>query len=189
MAVSQTVETEELNTCLYIELYNPDQASQPLYAFLPLNRRQTHEAEDPLRFGRDGAACTFGLNDPRVSRKQFSVQAYRLPGSPRMLFALQNMSQKSRMTVGGKQLGYLERVELDDKALVRFGKYELLLRVEPGDGQARFEVLLQTRHTPLSREMGVDVQCRQPVMDAGIISPHQDKETLTREPSESDDTW
>ncbi|CAB1345295.1 unnamed protein product [Coregonus sp. 'balchen'] len=65
MEVSQTVETEELMTCLQIQLYHPQQASRALYCMLPLDTRHKHQAEDPMRLGRDAQACTFALADPR----------------------------------------------------------------------------------------------------------------------------
>uniref|UniRef100_A0A4W6CX45 Uncharacterized protein n=1 Tax=Lates calcarifer TaxID=8187 RepID=A0A4W6CX45_LATCA len=73
-----TMETEEdLLTCLHIKLYHPQQSSRGLYGLLPLGKRSRHSADDPLRLGRDAQACTYSLGDPRVSRKQLVLFAYR----------------------------------------------------------------------------------------------------------------
>lgn len=168
MEVSQTADTEEeLLTRLSIRLYHPQQASRALYRLLPLDRHK-HPAEDPLRLGRDGQACSFALADPRVSRKQLALQAYRTPQNPEMLFSVQNLSQKGRVTVNGGALGHLERVELPDKALLRFGEYEMLIHREPGEAKGSFEVEFTVLEVPPSREMGMGVPNMAPVIDTGL---------------------
>ncbi|XP_010886059.1 TRAF-interacting protein with FHA domain-containing protein A [Esox lucius] len=167
MEVTQNVETEELMTCLQIQLYHPQQASKALYRLLPLDTRHKHPAEDPVRLGRDAQACTFALADLRVSRKQLALQAYRTASSPNMLFSAQNLSQKGRVTVNGLALGYLERAELPNKALIRFGEYEMLIRHDNGDAKGSFEVEFGVLAVPPSREMGVGTPNTVPVMDTG----------------------
>ncbi|KAI4896804.1 hypothetical protein NFI96_008134 [Prochilodus magdalenae] len=157
MNVSQTMTTEETLTCLHICLYHPDQATQPLYNLLPLSRLHKMSAEDPVRLGRDAQTCTFVLNDARVSRKQISFQAYRKAGSADMHFTVQNLSQKGKVVVNGRELGHLERADLEDKALLRFSRYELLILREPGESLDSFEVLFEKQNIPPSREMGMDV--------------------------------
>ncbi|KAI7813925.1 TRAF-interacting protein with FHA domain-containing protein A [Triplophysa rosa] len=183
------IETEELLTCLHVNLFHPDQASHPLFHSLPLNNPHTMDAEDPLRLGRDGQACTFVLNDTCVSRKQLSIQAYKKAGSTCLSFFIQNMSQKGKLVVGGSELRYLERAELDDKVLLRFGRYELLIFQELGESQTKFDVLFQTCNTPPSQEMGVDVPCRQPIMvSSGLWRNFQNGEPTSQDPLESDET-
>lgn len=166
MDVSQTMETEEdLLTCLHIKLYHPQQTSQALYRLLPLGDRKKHSAEDPLRLGRDAQACTIALVDPRVSRKQLAIHAYRTPQSPDMLFTLQSLSQKGRMSVNGSVLGYLERMDLPDKALIRFGEYEVLVIRESGEAKGMFELDLEVLAVPPSRETGVNVPSMTPITD------------------------
>lgn len=183
------LETEELLTCLHIHLYHPNQASCPLFQNLPLNQPHEMDAEDPLRLGRDGQTCIFVLNDTSVSRKQLSIQAYRKAGSIFLSFMIQNMSQKVKLVVGGSELRYLERAELDDKVLLRFGRYELLIWQEPGDSMNKFEVLFETCNTPPSQDLGIDVPCKLPVMDTGM--PWRNLENgapASQEPLESDET-
>lgn len=147
------------------------------------------DAEDPLRLGRDGQACTFVLNDTCVSRKQLSIQAYKKAGSPCLSFMIQNISQRGKLMVGGSELRYLERAEMDDKALLRFGRYELLIFQEPGESQTKFEVLFQTCNTPPSQEMGVDVPCREPILESGgLWGNFQNGEHASQYPLESDET-
>ncbi|XP_051992664.1 TRAF-interacting protein with FHA domain-containing protein A-like [Xyrauchen texanus] len=183
------LETEELLTCLHIQLFHPDQAGRPIFHKLPLNHPHKMDAEDPLRFGRDGQTCTFVLNDTCVSRKQFSIQAYRKVGNPSLSFMIQNMSQKGKLMVSGSELRHLERAELDDKALLRFGRYELLIWQEPGESQSKFEVLFETCIRPPSQEMGIDVPCSPAILDTGAEWRNfQNGAPLSHEPLESDET-
>ncbi|XP_066537783.1 TRAF-interacting protein with FHA domain-containing protein A [Hoplias malabaricus] len=187
MNVSQTMKTEENLTCLYVKLYHPDQATQPLYSLLPLNCLYKMNAEDPVRLGRDGQACTFVLNDAKVSRKQISFQAYRKARSPEIRFTVQNISQRGKIVVNGSELGYLERADLEDKALLRFGRYELLIWRQPGDSQDSFEVLFEKQNYPPSREMGLEIPCSVAVMDT-VLGNYQNNGPLSPEPLESDET-
>ncbi|KAL4631100.1 hypothetical protein GN956_G15308 [Arapaima gigas] len=165
----ETACTEELRTCLHIRLFNPQQMVRPLYHYLPLDRRHVHPAEDPLRFGRDAQACTFVLADPRVSRKQFALQAFRSARSSELLFAVQNLSRTGCLFMKGAQLGYLERAELPDKVLLRFGEYELLVWQQPGEARDSFEVEFEVARVSPCQEMGEGVPCRLPVMDTGLL--------------------
>ncbi|GLD64040.1 TRAF-interacting protein with FHA domain-containing protein A [Lates japonicus] len=191
MNVSQTIETEEdLLTCLHIKLYHPQQSSRGLYGLLPLGKRSRHSADDPLRLGRDAQACTYSLVDPRVSRKQLVLFAYHTPQSPDMLFTIQNLSQRGRLSVNSSALDYLERMDLPDKALIRFGEYEMLIIRESGEAKGSFEVEFEVLAVPPSRETCMCVPSMTPVMDTGscvtngfpaelrAIGPLENDETL-----------
>lgn len=168
MNVSQTLETEEdLLTCLHIKLYHPQQSCKGLYGLLPLEKRSRLSADDPLRLGRDAQACTFALADVRVSRKQLALHAYRTPQSPDMLFTIQNLSQRGRLSVNSSALGYLERMDLPDKALIRFGEYEMLIIRESGEAKGSFEVEFEVLAVSPSRETCMCVPSMTPVMDTG----------------------
>ncbi|XP_061664318.1 TRAF-interacting protein with FHA domain-containing protein A [Syngnathoides biaculeatus] len=144
MDVSQTIETEEdLLTRLRISFYHPQQNCKPLYGLLPLGVRRKHLAEESLRLGRDAQSCVFALADPRVSRRQLALHAYRQAGNPELLFSLQNLSQTVKVTVNGSVLDFLERADLPDKALIRFAEYEVLVVKETGEARRRFEVELE----------------------------------------------
>lgn len=168
MNVSQTMETEEdYLTCLQIKFYHPQQNCRGLYGLLPLGKRSTHSADDPLRLGRDTQACTYSLADPRVSRKQLALHAYRTPQSPHMLFSIQNLSQRGQLSVNSSALGYLERMDLPDKSLIRFGDYEMLIMREFGEAKGSFEVEFEVLAAPPSRETCMCVPSMTPVMDTG----------------------
>lgn len=184
--VSQTMVTEESLTRLHVQLYHPDQFTQPLYSLLSVNQPYKICAEDPIRIGRDGQSCSFVLNDTRVSRKQLSFQAYRKPGGLDLCFTVQNISQKGKILVNGHELGHLERVDLEEKVLLRFGKYELLIWKEPGEAQDSFEVLFEKLNVSPSREIGVDLPCRIAVMDTGVRN-YQNETPMSQEPLESDE--
>ncbi|MCI4377236.1 hypothetical protein PGIGA_G00201450 [Pangasianodon gigas] len=186
LAVSQTMVTEESLTCLHVQLYHPDQSTQPLYSLLRMSQPYKISAEDPIRLGRDGQSCSFVLNDGRVSRKQLSIQAYRKAGSPDLRFSVQNMSQRGKIMVNGYELGHLEQADLEEKALLRFGKYELLIWKEPGEAQDSFEVLFEKLNVSPSREMGIDLPCRIAVMDTGVRN-YQNGSPMSPEPLESDE--
>ncbi|XP_006810843.1 TRAF-interacting protein with FHA domain-containing protein A [Neolamprologus brichardi] len=106
--------------CLQIKLYHPQQSCKGFYGHLPLGTRRRHTADDPLRLGRDTEACAYILLDPRVSHKQLALYAYHIPQSSEMLFTIQNLSQRGKLSVNTSALGYLERMDLPDKALIQF---------------------------------------------------------------------
>lgn len=166
--VSQTLETEDdLLTCLRVKLYHPQQNVKGLYQLLPLGTKSRHSAEVPLRMGRDAQSCALALADARVSRKQLALHAYRTPRSPNTLFEIQNLSQRGRLSVNSTALEYLERAELPDKALIRFGEYEILIVRESGEAKGSFEVELEVLAAPPSRETCTCVSSVAPVMEAG----------------------
>nr|XP_040039068.1 TRAF-interacting protein with FHA domain-containing protein A [Gasterosteus aculeatus aculeatus] len=168
MNVSQTMETEEdLLTCLHIKLYHPQQSSKGLYGLLPLGTKSRHSADEPLRLGRDGQVCTFALVDVRVSRKQLALLAYRSPQSPDTLFSVQNLSQRGRLSVNSSTLDYLERMDLPDKALIRFGEYEMLIVRESGEAKGSFEVDFEVLAVPPSRETCTSAPSMTAVMETG----------------------
>lgn len=168
MNVSQTMDTEEdYLTCLHVKFYHPQQNCRGLYGLLPLGKRSPHSADDPLRLGRDAQACTYSLADPKVSRKQLALFAYRTPQSPDMLFTIQNLSQRGRLSVNGSPLGFLERMDLPEKSLIRFGDYEMLVLREFGEAKGSFEVEFEVLATPPSSETGMCVPSMTPVMDTG----------------------
>lgn len=102
-------------------------------------------------------------------------------------FTVQNISQRGKIVINGCELGYLERVDLEDKALLRFGKYEMLVSREPGEAVDSFEVLFQRQNIPPSRETGLDIPCTLAVMDTGVRN-YQGRELVSQEPLESDET-
>ncbi|KAI3375835.1 hypothetical protein L3Q82_004107 [Scortum barcoo] len=168
MNMSGTVETEEdLLTCLHIKLYHPQQSSKGLFRMLPLENRSRHSAEDSLRLGRDAEACTFALADARVSRKQLALYAYRTPQSPDMLFTIQNLSQRGQVSVNSSVLDYLEKMDVPDKALIRFGQYEMLIIRESGEAKGSFEVELEVLAESPFRETCMCTPSKTPVMDTG----------------------
>ncbi|XP_047241545.1 TRAF-interacting protein with FHA domain-containing protein A-like [Girardinichthys multiradiatus] len=170
MSMPETLETEEdLLTFLHIKFYHPQQACKGLYNLLPLGTRTRHCADDLLRLGRDTQACTYSLADPRVSRKQLAINAYRTPHSTNLLFSIQNLSQRGRLSVNGSSLNYLERMDLPDKALIRFGEYEMLIIRESGEAKASFEVDLEVLPVPPSRETCTVMPGRASVMDTGLM--------------------
>ncbi|XP_039996853.1 TRAF-interacting protein with FHA domain-containing protein A [Xiphias gladius] len=179
MNVSQTMETEEdFLTRLHIKLYHPQQSCKGLYGMLPLGKRSSHPADVPLRLGRDAQACTYALVDPRVSRKQLALHAYRTAQSPDMLFTIQNLSQRGRLSVNSSALGYLERMDLPDKALLRFGEYEMLITRESGEAMGSFEVEFEVLEMPPSRETCMCVPSVTPVMELRALVPLENDETL-----------
>ncbi|KAJ0055909.1 hypothetical protein NL108_015614 [Boleophthalmus pectinirostris] len=186
MNVSQTLETEEdLLTSLQIKLYHPQQCSKGMFSLLTLGRRIRQDADDPLRMGRDGQTCIFALADQKVSRKQLSLQAYRTPQKQGMFFTVQNLSKKGRLVVNGTGLEYLERLDLPDKALVRFGEYEMLIVRESGEAKGSFEVQLDVLEVSPFTETCVCIPTTNPVMDTGS---DYTRGLMSREPSECDET-
>uniref|UniRef100_A0A8C6US56 TRAF-interacting protein with FHA domain-containing protein A n=1 Tax=Neogobius melanostomus TaxID=47308 RepID=A0A8C6US56_9GOBI len=186
MHMSQTMETEEdILTNLQVKLYHPQQRVKGMFSLLPLGSRHKQDADDPLRLGRDGLSCTLALADQKVSRKQLSLQAFCTPQSQGMFFSIQNLSKKGRLVVNGSGLGYLERLDLPDKALVRFGEYEMLIVRESGEAKGSFEVELDVLEVSPFIDTCTCVPDRSPVMDTG--SGYTDG-LKSHEPLESDET-
>uniref|UniRef100_A0A1A7WVE9 TRAF-interacting protein with FHA domain-containing protein A n=1 Tax=Iconisemion striatum TaxID=60296 RepID=A0A1A7WVE9_9TELE len=182
------METEEdLLTCLHIKFYHPQQLSKGLYDLLPVGSRRRHSVDDPLRLGRDTQSCSYSLIDPRVSRKQLALFAYHLPHNPDLLFFIQNLSQRGRLCVNGSALGFLERMDLPDKALIRFGEYEMLILRESGEAKASFEVDFDVLTVPPSRETCTSVPSSTPVMDTGLMN-HITAEIRVLGPQETEES-
>lgn len=181
-------------TCVRILFYHPQQASRAPYRLLPLGMRHKHQAEDSLRLGRDSQHCTFALQDSKVSRKQLALQAYCLARSTEIFFTVQNLSQKGRLTVNGTVLGYLERMDLPDKAIVRFAEYEVLICREVGEAIGSYEVEFGVLTVPPSRETGMGVPTMIPVMDTGyantgfLVTNSFPADLRSRGPLEMDET-
>ncbi|XP_024910677.1 TRAF-interacting protein with FHA domain-containing protein A [Cynoglossus semilaevis] len=190
MNASETMETEEdLLTCLHIKLFHPRQSYMAVYGGLPLKDRIRHSADEPLKFGRDSQACTYTLSDPRVSRKQLALHAYRTPRSPDMLFSIQNLSQKGRLLVNNSSLGYLERMDLPEKVLIRIGDYEMLITWESGEAKASFEVEFEILSVSLTKDTCPCVPTTTPVMDTGSGFPDGNPaELMSSGPLEMDET-
>ncbi|XP_077598309.1 TRAF-interacting protein with FHA domain-containing protein A [Stigmatopora nigra] len=187
MDVSQNLETEEdLLTCLRIWFYHPQQHRKGPYSFLSLGHPLKHPADEPLRIGRDAQSCTFALADPRVSRKQVALQAFRLPGTSEMVFSLQNLSRTVKVTVNGSELDFLERMDLPGKALVRFSDYEMLIVREAGEAKQSFEIVLDVLTVPPSQETSNWKPSTLDMVDSGTqeIQPIEAKV-----PSESDERY
>ncbi|CAL9694500.1 unnamed protein product [Knipowitschia caucasica] len=186
MSVSQTLETEEdFLTCLQIKLFHPQQRSGGMFGLLPLGRRLKQDADDPLRLGRDGMSCALALVDLKASRKQLSLQAYHTPQKQDMYFSIQNLSKKGRLIVNGVALEYLEKLDLPDKALVRFGEYEMLLVREAGEAKGSFEVELNVLDRSPFTETCVCIPVKTPVLDT--CSGYMDG-LCSHEPLELDET-
>lgn len=165
MMVSRTVETEEdLLTSLSLQIFHPQQSVQPLFCPLPLGSKLQLDADEPLRLGRDQESCTLVLNDLKVSRKQLALSAFCPPGSREMCFAIQNLSQKAQLVVNGCALDHLERLDLPDKALVRFGLYQLLIVREPGKARGKFEVKIQVQTVSLLQDEPQNL----PIMESSL---------------------
>lgn len=162
------METEEdLLPCVRIKIYHPQQGSRAPYRGLPLGTRRRHPADEPLRMGRDERACALTLADPRVSRKQLSVQAYRDPGARDLLFSVQNLSRRVRLHVNSSDLDYLERTQLPEEALVRFGEYQMLVVREAGEAEGSFEVEVEALPESPAGWRGACVCAGAPVAETG----------------------
>lgn len=184
MNISQMETEEDFLTTLQIKLFHPQQSSRGMFSLLPLGRRIKQDADDPLRIGRDGQFCLFALMDQKVSRKQLSLQAFHTPHSQGMFFSVQNLSKKGRLIVNGSGLEYLERMDLPDKALVRFGEYEMLILRDAGEAKGSFEVEMDVLQSSPFAETCTFIP-RSPVMDTS--SEYTDGPSYN-EPLESDET-
>ncbi|XP_069039023.1 TRAF-interacting protein with FHA domain-containing protein A-like [Lepisosteus oculatus] len=170
MASFEDAETEETLTCLRIQVYHPHQSAKDVFRHLQFHRKLRHRAEDTVLFGRDAKACDVSFYDTRVSRSQFALQAFRAFERSELCFEIKHVSKRGSMAVNGLPLQHLHKVELPEKALVRFSDFQLLILKEPGESRDSFEIVFEPCAAPPCQEVGEVVPCGSPVVDSGFHS-------------------
>ncbi|RXM27820.1 TRAF-interacting protein with FHA domain-containing protein A [Acipenser ruthenus] len=162
------VETEETLTCLRITVHHPLHEIKNVFQLIHFNKREKHMVEDPLKVGRDTKSCHISLYDLRVSRVQFSIQAFRHFNSSKLFFEIKNLSKKGKLIVNNTELEHLNKVELPKKALVRFAEFQLLVEKEDGESTESFDTFFELVRTPPCQEI-LCAPSMSPIPETGIL--------------------
>lgn len=163
----ETTETEETVTCLCITVYHPEQDKKQVFRTLKFCQQQQLRADELVKFGRDPNFCLFNFVDGRVSRIQFALHFFKHFNSTEFGFELKNLSKKVKLIVEHAELAYLNKVDLPETCLVRFGDYEMLMQKQGGQSENYFEIRFELAKTPLWQEKKVSL--RQPIPESGIL--------------------
>ncbi|MBN3277885.1 TIFA protein, partial [Polyodon spathula] len=161
------IETEEILTCLRITAHHPLHEIQNVFQLINFNKKEKHLAENPLKIGRDTNSCHISLYDRRVSRVQFSIQAFRHFNSSQLFFEIQNLSRRGKLIVNNIELEYLNKVELPKKALVRFAEFQFLVEKEDGESTENFETFFELARAPCQEVLYVP--SKSPVPETGLL--------------------
>lgn len=159
MSSFEDADTEETVTCLQVTVYHPGQRHGGMFQLIRFYHRERLPSSEVVKFGRNPNTCRYTFQDKQVSRVQFSVQLFKKFDSSVLSFEIKNMSKKTSLLVDSKELGYLNKVDLPPKCMVRFGDYQLLMEKEDGESLDVFETqfvlsprsLLQENHWPPGR--------------------------------------
>ncbi|XP_062902444.1 TRAF-interacting protein with FHA domain-containing protein A [Mobula hypostoma] len=162
----ETDETEETITCLHIRVYHP-QAS--VFRSLNFNEKQKHRGEESIKFGRDSKVCQFPLLDKRASRIQFVLQSFRHADSSELCFEIKNASLRTLLSVNGIALDHLNRIDLPNKCILRFGEFQFYLEKESGEDKEHFEVKFNLSLVPFCQEGTVETLSH-PVTESGVLN-------------------
>ncbi|NXP31800.1 TIFA protein, partial [Leiothrix lutea] len=152
MSSFEEAETEETVTCLHLTFYHPGQEQRMMFRCLDFCRREQVRADDVAKFGRDSGVCRYSLADTRVSRVQFSLQFYRKLHTSEHGFEIKNLSKRTKLTVNQTELGYLNKVDLPWRSVIRFGDYQILAEVQEGEAMDYFETHLHLAEGPILQE-------------------------------------
>ncbi|XP_004703371.1 TRAF-interacting protein with FHA domain-containing protein A [Echinops telfairi] len=152
MSSFEDADTEETLTCLQITLYHPDRLQAGRFQSLRFCHREKLPSHKVVNFGRHSSSCHYVFQDKQVSRIQFSLQLFRDFSSSVLSVEIKNMSQKTSLFVDNHELGYLNKVKLPPKCILRFGDYQCLVEKEDGESLTFFETQFAWSPTSLLEE-------------------------------------
>ncbi|XP_054419748.1 TRAF-interacting protein with FHA domain-containing protein A [Pteronotus mesoamericanus] len=152
MSSFEDADTEETLTCLRVTAYHPGQMHTGVFQSIRFHSREKWPSCEAVKFGRNSNICHYIFQDKQVSRVQFSLQLFKKFGSSVLSFEIKNMSKKTSLIVDNKELGYLNKMDLPYKCMVRFGDYQFLIEKEDGESLELFEVLFTMSPRPLLQE-------------------------------------
>ncbi|XP_008575361.1 PREDICTED: TRAF-interacting protein with FHA domain-containing protein A [Galeopterus variegatus] len=138
MSSFDDADTEETVTCLHMTVYHPTQLRNGIFQSIKFCNREKLSSSEVVKFGRN-STCHYTFQDKQVSRVQFSLQLFKKFGSSVLSFEIKNMSKKTSLIVDSRELGYLNKMDLPYKCIVRFGEYQFLMEKEDGESLEFFE--------------------------------------------------
>ncbi|XP_072478796.1 TRAF-interacting protein with FHA domain-containing protein A [Notamacropus eugenii] len=154
MSSFEDADTEEKLTCFQLTVYHPNQDNNNVFQGLRFFNRERLSSMEVVNFGRSSNLCHYTLQDKQVSRVQFSLQPFKQFNNSVLSFEIKNLSKKTSLLVDNMELGYLNKMDLPGRCIVRFGEYQFLMEKEDGESLEYFETrfvlaprsLLEERH-------------------------------------------
>lgn len=182
MSYFEDADTEETVTCLQMTVYHPGQQQSGIFQSIRFCNREKLPSSEVVKFGRNSNICRYTFQDKQVSRVQFSLQLFKKFDSSVLSFEIKNMSKKTSLMVDNKELGYLNKMDLPYRCMVRFGDYQFLIEKEDGESLEFFETQFILSPRSLSQENNQPLQM--PVPEYGSCSSCS---TLNSCPTEIDE--
>ncbi|XP_054997526.1 TRAF-interacting protein with FHA domain-containing protein A [Sorex araneus] len=184
MSYFEEADTEETVTCLQMTLYHPSQQQNEIFQSIRFYNREKLPSSEVVRFGRNSSICRYTFQDKQVSRVQFSLQLFKKFDSSVLSFEIKNMSKKTSLLVDNKELGYLNKMDLPYRCMVRFGDYQFLLEKEDGESLEFFETQFILSPKSLSQENNWPAQ--KPVPEDGSYSSWSTQDSSPLEMDENE---
>ncbi|XP_051021814.1 TRAF-interacting protein with FHA domain-containing protein A [Acomys russatus] len=152
MSTFEDADTEETVTCLQITVYHPGQLQGGIFKSIRFCNKEKFPSIEVVKFGRNSNLCRYTFQDKQVSRVQFVLQPFKQFNSSVLSFEVKNMSKKTSLMVDNQELGYLNKMDLPYKCMLRFGEYQFLLEKEDGESVESFETQFILSPRPLLQE-------------------------------------
>ncbi|XP_008265697.1 TRAF-interacting protein with FHA domain-containing protein A [Oryctolagus cuniculus] len=152
MSSFEDADTEETVTCLQMTVYHPAQFQSGIFQAIDFNKRDKLPSSEVVKFGRNSKVCHYTFQDKQASRVQFSLQLFKQFNSSVLSFEIKNMSRKTSLIVDSQELGYLNKLDLPYKCMVRFSEYQFLMEKEDGEALDSFETQFILSPRPLLQE-------------------------------------
>ncbi|XP_066239884.1 TRAF-interacting protein with FHA domain-containing protein A [Saccopteryx leptura] len=183
MSSFEDADTEETVTCLKVTIYHPGQMQSGIFQSIRFYNREKLPSSEVVKFGRNSNICHYTFQDKQVSRIQFSFQLFKKFDSSVLSFEIKNMSKKTNLIVDSKELGYLNKMDLPHKCMVRFGDYQFLIEKEDGESLEVFEILFIMSPRSLVQE---NWQAQKPIPEHTSVSPCSTQSTYPTEMDENE---
>ncbi|KAM4834439.1 TRAF-interacting protein with FHA domain-containing protein A isoform 1-T3 [Thomomys bottae] len=151
MSNFEDADTEETVTCLRMTVYHPGQDGG-IFRSIEFYNREKLSSSQVVMVGRNSSICHYTFQDKLVSRVQFSLQAFKQFNSSVLSFEIKNMSKRTSLMVDSQELGYLNKMDLPYRCMLRFGEYQFLLEKEDGESIEFFETQFILSPRPLLQE-------------------------------------
>ncbi|XP_076998649.1 TRAF-interacting protein with FHA domain-containing protein A [Tamandua tetradactyla] len=184
MSNFEDADTEQSVTCLRMTLYHPGQLQTGIFQSIRFYNREKLPSSEVVKFGRNSNICHYTFQDKQVSRVQFSLQLFKQFDSSVLSFEIKNMSKKTSLIVDNNELGYLNKMDLPYKCMVRFGEYQFLIEKEDGESLEFFETQFMLSPKSLSQENNWPLQ--KPIPENGSYSPCPIRNTFPTEMDENE---
>lgn len=180
----EDADTEETVTCLQMTVYHPSQQQSGIFKSIRFCNKEKFPSIEVVRFGRNSNVCRYIFQDKQVSRVQFALQPFKQFNSSVLSFEIKNMSKKTSLMVDNQELGYLNKMDLPYKCMLRFGEYQLLLEKEDGESVESFETQFILSPRPLLQENNWPTQS--PIPEDGGYSSYFTHRTFPTEMDENE---